>query len=423
MNTRLIKIQKIAALFAGLLAFGVPALRAVDAGDDEPGRFALGRRAPAVKAGAVGLSPYAAIAYGTDSNVFQSPDSWTNPLVATQVVSGLEQSDTFLQTAVGIDARWRPTKADRLDAGFSYDKTSYSDFPVLDDSAWAVDAAWRHRFNRNWDLGVSAGYKSKDTKGSDIFGVELLQKYSYKELKFGPEATLRLRRAPDNAGLFGDTKFHLEVLRRTRDYEDPAPAAGQPLDFAKIEFAFSAAQELGQSGKHELELQAEYDLKDYDEYLAQTATGGDNLLGIKREQEETTVGLEWTFRPARGSRLAAGVERYMRVDPYLDYYSYDETRFTVKANHRFPTGTELGGRVRVRNRDYEKQSVIVPGPNPLLTKDYLDFQIEAMQPFLKHFEAGVAFSSETRDTNRLSTSSSGRDYTQRVLMFSLSTRW
>ena len=77
----------------------------------------------------------------------------------------------------------------------------------------------------------------------------------------------------------------------------------------------------------------------------------------------------------------------------------------------------------MRNRDYEKQSVIVPGPNPALTKDYLDFEIEATQPFFKRFEVGVAYSSVTRDTNRLETSSSGRDYTQSVLVVSLSTRW
>ncbi len=334
--------------------------------------------------------PFADLHYGLQSNVFKSPETYD-----TQ--TGLEKSDSFIHYKAGFDIKGRLTKKNRFKIGYEYEGIRYSSYTVLNEFSNKADVDWGYRFTRRWKLKLSADFKQKDKKATDILGGELQQRYSYNKFLFGPTLIHRiLPRAGSFNENWGETKIRLSYKRKNKDYKEPAPPT-LSLDYTQDRINLGLIQKAGKNQK--VKLGYDHRFRKYKNDLAKTWQGDDNSEGIKRKQNYQTVSVGYEVKFYKKAKFELGYDFKRRIDLYQDYYTYTANIFAAGLEYDLTPTTHFKTKLEYESRKYKIRAAPVVGSNPALTYKYFDFSLGLSQQVLSFLDLYLNYELGHRDTN------------------------
>lgn len=367
-----------------------------------------------LSAAPVAVSPFGTVEAGFESNVFQSPDTFTG---AADPVKG----DTFLRAEAGLDLVWRLPAARRANVSFSHEEVRFSSHTLMNRYGTDLLAEYRHPLNDRWTLAGSGYWESRRERGVDVDGLPLSQTYAYTAFEISPRVEWK---APIFADL-GKTELRLSFTHRQADYETPISTQVQSQDYAQEEIALRLLQNY--TDKTAAWVEYEMEMRDYDTYLARlggpAALEGDPASdGTLRSHTDHHLTLAWENRPRPGVRWETGLAINVRDDGYQNYFGYKQFGAYVKGKHRFETKTELSGKLSYAFRRYDVQTLSLADS----TKRQVTIpraSLKAAQPLGKRWKVHARYDFDSQDSNINAPSSPLQGFADHTLSAGVTFDW
>ncbi len=178
--------------------------------------------------------------------------------------------------------------------------------------------------------------------------------------------------------------------------------------------------------KQNLLLGAEFYRRNYSNDPAKQARpnlGADNTQGAGRKQNYRIYSLGWEIDLAGDGKAGLEYKRFSRIDPFQDYYTYSADIVAGVFKYRPVQPLFLKTRIEYEARDYKVQEAPVPGPNPKLEKKYLRFNFSAAYDVLSYWSLWLQYNRADRDTNKIQTSATGREYLDNIILLGTTLHW
>lgn len=360
------------------------------------------------------FSPFATLETGVESNVFQSPATFTgtpNPV----------KDDVFLRAEAGLDLTWRFSNARRVLVSFAHEEVRFSSHTRMNRYGTDLSAEYRHPLNDRWQLSAAGDWETRRERGVDVDGLPLAQTYAYQAFEISPGLGWKGDLFSDK----GQTEFRLTLTHREADYETPVSTMVQTQDYSQNQAAFRLLQNYSAQTAAWIDYAVE--LRDYDKYLARV--GGPASLegdpapdGTLRSHTDHHLTLAWETRPRPGARWETGLAVSVRDDGYQNYFGYKQIGLYVKGKHRFESKTELSGKLSWATRRYDVQTLALADP----TKRRVSLPratLKAVQPLGARWNVHARYDLDSQDSNIDSPTSPLQGFTDHILSAGVTFDW
>lgn len=370
--------------------------------------------AGSLKAAAPVFSPFGTLEGGFESNVYQSPDTFTGTPAPVQ-------DDVFLRTEAGADLAWRFPGQRRVNVSFAHEEIRFSSHTRMNRYGTDLLAEYRHPLNDRWQISAAGYWESRRERGVDVDGLPLSQTYAYTAYELSPRVEWK-------GDLFSDrgaTEFRITFTHREADYETPVSTQVQTQDYSQNEFGLRFLQNY--SDQSAAWLDYEMEARDYDKYLARV--GGPAALegdpapdGTLRTHTDHHLTLAWETRPRPGARWETGLTVSVRDDGYQNYFGYKQYGVYVKGKHRFEGKTELSGKISYAFRRYEVQTLSLADG----TKRQVRLPratVKVAQPLGQRWKVHARYDFDSQDSNVNSPASPLQGFTDHILSAGVTFDW
>lgn len=357
--------------------------------------LSLSMAAGAMAADTFRFNPYGEAYYGWNSNIFKSPDLITtgtgdiNPVV----------SDSFIDSSIGLKLMYKPTNEDRFRLEYNSDFLNYLYRSVNNNYDHTILLSYDRKLG-DASLKIKADADKALKTETDAVGVELTRLYSYYKAMAGVEAGYEFTEGISAAAGYAFRK---------KDYDEAAGLTS--LDYLQHEIKLESSNQIL---KGELSAVLEADLRGYGEYPASDASGNTSAAYPKRQYNYYIGKLGYDFwfdGRKKGSKVGLEYTGQVRDDAFEDYYTYTENGVDFRILAQATDALEIKAAAGFKFRNYQVYRASVPGPNPLMMKNYYSASVEAKYVFNEHVELSGGYEFDWRDTNTENNwYVSGRDY-------------
>ncbi len=330
--------------------------------------------------------------FNVHNNVFNSPMN----VVGSKfygTLKDLEKTDYFFTYTASVDVKGKLFKDDyRIQ--YQYEGINYTSYTILNKSTHELDLDYSHKFSNSFTFKTAVDMYVEDKKATTILGNELTQKYSNTYMSIEPMISYKII-PKTKTSVFRTTEIRISYELSQKDYQESAPTLS--LDYFQQGINLDIIQDIGKN----IGIKLEYDqlYKKYANDLANEPNGDYNIIGLKREQNYTSVSLNGDLKFHK-TNTELRYSYNTRIDLYKDYYTYSANVISAKFGYQLNDETSITAELEYELRDYKVQTAPVVGPNPKLSKKYTDVSLLFIRQLFDNLDLYIAYILGNRDTNK-----------------------
>ncbi len=337
--------------------------------------------------GQVKFEPVAYSNFGYAKNIFKAPETLLKADGTAYETDSIILSDMMFDAGYDLSLRYKTKKKHKFWIRQDLWTRNYLDNSSLNEFKVGFDAKYTHHINKDFNVGGDYGISYNDKIGTTVLGSEI---------------TLPMKYLKNEASVFFNTdvidynKTGLSIGFYNKNYDESID--GRSLNHNHFDIDFGTQYDF-YIKKHEysVSLDINWANRKYKTMEALDASGASQLNETRHWRYFRS---RLTFRLAEIGMFSAKVyyQFKRRKDLFADYFTYNAsvfgTKLYVKSEKFLVT---INPDYTIRN--YKVKTAPIPGPNPLLTYKYFDFDAKVQYELIKGLRLQLVYDVRNRETN------------------------